>query len=82
VGWIFVKEHYPKLALVDKSDLDNDPVVRFQHKWFVTLALTGGILVPALVGKVWIGSWIEGVIWGGIIARIAIWHCTYLPLSA
>jgi hypothetical protein len=27
----------------------------------------------------WCGSWTEGLLWGGIIARIGIWHCTYPP---
>jgi stearoyl-CoA desaturase (Delta-9 desaturase) len=78
VGWIFVKEQYPALKLVDKSDLDSDPVVRFQHRWFVPLALCGGLFLPAFIGKFWIGNWEEGLIWGGVIARIAIWHCTYV----
>ena len=79
VGWIFVKEEYPALKLVDKSDLDGDLVVRFQHRWFVILASMGGLLLPAIMGHFWFGSWKLGIIWGGIIARIAIWHCTYLP---
>jgi stearoyl-CoA desaturase (delta-9 desaturase) len=81
VGWIFVKEEYPALRLVDKGDLDSDPVVRFQHRWFILLALSGGLLVPALLGKYWIGNWQEGILWGGFVSRIAIWHCTYFPSS-
>jgi len=76
VGWIFVKEEYPKLKLIDKHDLDNDSVVRFQHCYFVPLAVVGGLVLPAVIGQFWFGSWIEGLLWGGIIARIAIWHCT------
>jgi fatty-acid desaturase len=79
VGWIFVKEEYPKLKLIDKRDLDNDPVVSFQHRYFIPLAVVGGLVLPAATGQVWFGSWIEGLVWGGIIARIGIWHCTYLP---
>src|SRR5271154_5212669 len=75
VGWIFVKEKYPALKLVDRSDLDRDPVVRFQHRWFVPMALSGGLLLPVLIGKYWIGSWKEGILWGGFVARIGIWHC-------
>jgi stearoyl-CoA desaturase (delta-9 desaturase) len=82
VGWIFVKERYAALKLVDKRDLDQDPVVRFQHQWFVPLALLGGLLLPALVGHYWIGNWKEGIIWGGFVARIAIWHCTYILLDS
>jgi len=82
VGWIFVKQEYPKLRLVDKSDLDRDPVVRFQHRFFVPLALAGGLLLPALIGHLWIGSWAEGYLWGGVVARLLIWHCTYVPFAS
>lgn len=77
MGWIFVQARYPALKLVDKSDLDRDPVVRFQHRWFIPLALFGGLIIPALLGKYWIGDWKEGILWGGFVARLAIWHCTY-----
>ena len=78
MGWIFVKEEYPALRLVDRSDLDGDPVVRFQHRWFIPLALSGGLLLPAVIGQYWIGDWKEGILWGGFVARIAIWHCTFV----
>ena len=65
---------------MDRSHLDRDPVVVFQHRWFVALALCSGLVLPALVGALWLESWIEGFIWSGVIARIAIWHCTYGPI--
>jgi stearoyl-CoA desaturase (Delta-9 desaturase) len=67
------------LKLVDKRDLDEDPVVRFQHHYFVPLAVVSGLVLPAVMGQLWCGSWIDGLLWGGIIARIGIWHCTYPP---
>ena len=82
VGWIFVQQDYPSMKWVDKSDLNNDPVVKFQHRWFIPLALCGGLLFPAIIGQCWIGSWEEGLLWSGVIARIAIWHCTFVSLAS
>ena len=82
MGWIFVQVRYPALKLVDKSDLDRDSVVRFQHRWFIPLALFGGLFIPALLGKYWIGDWKEAILWGGFVARLAIWHCTYFLKGA
>ncbi|KAL0489760.1 stearoyl-CoA desaturase [Acrasis kona] len=77
VGWIFVKSHYPKMKLIDQSDLNDDPVVRFQHKYFIPLALSIVLVVQPLLGYLWFGDATAGLIWGGFIARIAIWHCTF-----
>lgn len=82
MGWIFFKEEYPLLQLVDKSDLDADSVVRFQHKYFILLAVVVGLVLPTIVGQILLGSWSQGLLWGGIIARLCIWHATYIhPLS-
>lgn len=78
MGWIFVKPHYPKLKLIDQRDLLSDPVVRFQHKYFVPLALSLGFILPAVVGKLWFDDAWLGALWGGFVARVAIWHCTFL----
>jgi stearoyl-CoA desaturase (Delta-9 desaturase) len=77
MGWIFVKEEYPLLKLVDKGDLDNDIVVRFQHKYFIPLAVAEGLVVPTILGVAWFGNWLQGFLWGGVIARLCIWHSTY-----
>lgn len=78
MGWIFVKPHYPKVKLIDQSDLNADPIVNFQHRYFVPLSLSFGLVLPALVGKLWFDDAWMGFLWGGIVARIAIWHCTFL----
>ncbi|BFZ56358.1 hypothetical protein PYCC9005_003404 [Savitreella phatthalungensis] len=78
VGWIFRKPRYAKLRYVDQSDLSADPVVRFQHRFFVPLALVLGFVLPAVVGHFWFGSGWQGLLWGGFVARIAVWHCTFL----
>lgn len=78
MGWIFVKPHYPKVKLIDQTDLNADPIVIFQHKFFVPLSLSFGFALPALVGKLWFDDAWMGLLWGGLLARVAIWHCTFL----
>jgi stearoyl-CoA desaturase (delta-9 desaturase) len=36
MGWIFFKPNYERMELVDRQDLDHDPIVRFQHKYYCT----------------------------------------------
>lgn len=65
------------MAQIDRRDLDADPVVRFQHKYYIPLTLGLGLVLPTLVAASW-GDALGGYIWGGVVARLLIWHCTFL----
>jgi len=80
MGWIFYKPAYSRMELVDRDDLDSDPVVRFQHKYYVPLALFFGFIVPPSFGLLWRDP-AGAFIWGGLVSRLAIWHCTFLVNS-
>ncbi|KAF9068664.1 hypothetical protein BDP27DRAFT_1223879 [Rhodocollybia butyracea] len=80
VGWIFTKPVYQKLELVDREDLDRDPVVRFQHRYYIPLALFFGFILPPFIGALW-GDAIGAFVWAGLIARLAVWHCTFFVNS-
>ncbi|KAJ7361409.1 hypothetical protein DFH08DRAFT_844042 [Mycena albidolilacea] len=80
MGWIFYKPTYERMELVDREDLDSDPVVRFQHKYYVPLAFFFGFILPTLLGATW-GDPSGAFVWGGLVARLAIWHCTFLVNS-
>ncbi|WAR52238.1 hypothetical protein PtB15_1B679 [Puccinia triticina] len=82
MGWIFRKPKYEKLKLIDQSDLNQDPVVRFQHKYYVPMSLFMGFVLPYILGE-WVlksnrHSRLDGLIWAGFVARILIWHFTFL----
>ncbi|KZO96323.1 hypothetical protein CALVIDRAFT_563820 [Calocera viscosa TUFC12733] len=76
MGWIFCKPKYDRMALIEKGDLERDPVVRFQHRHYIPIALFFGLVCPTAIGATW-GDAMGGYIWGGVIARLVIWHCTF-----
>ncbi|PBK76831.1 hypothetical protein ARMSODRAFT_948673 [Armillaria solidipes] len=80
MGWIFFKPTYQKMELIDRDDLDSDPVVRFQHKYYVPIALFLGFAFPPMMGNLW-GDPKGAFIWAGLVSRLAIWHCTFLVNS-
>ncbi|KAG8811302.1 hypothetical protein FRC19_004000 [Serendipita sp. 401] len=80
MGWIFRKPTYTKLSLIEKDDLDRDPIVRFQHKYYVPLALFTGLVMPTLIAATW-GDAVGGYIWAGLFGRVLVWHCTFLVNS-
>lgn len=77
MGWIFWKPKYERLAIIEKGDLERDPVVRIQHRYYVPIAIFFGLVCPTLIAMAW-GDAMGGYIWGGVIARLLIWHCTFM----
>ncbi|KAF8131560.1 hypothetical protein EV363DRAFT_1330374 [Boletus edulis] len=80
MGWIFFKPRYERINTVDQEDLDSDFLVRFQHKYYVPIALILSFVVPVLLGYSW-GDPVGAFIYGGLLTRIAIWHATFLVNS-
>ncbi|KAG5459497.1 MAG: hypothetical protein BJ554DRAFT_94 [Olpidium bornovanus] len=53
------------------------PVVQFQHKYYLQLAMTVGFLLPTVLAATW-GDALGGFLWAGFVARLGIWHCTFM----
>ncbi|TBU23654.1 delta 9-fatty acid desaturase protein [Dichomitus squalens] len=72
IGWMLVKPRR-KPGLADVSDLSKNEVVRWQHRWYRTLIITCGFVLPTVV--CWLG-W--GDFWGGYVfagaARLCFVH--------
>ncbi|EKM61593.1 uncharacterized protein PHACADRAFT_156838 [Phanerochaete carnosa HHB-10118-sp] len=60
MGWIFYKQRYERMSLVDKDDLDED---------LVSTALFTAILVPTIIGSFWHDA-IGAFIWAGLVSRL------------
>ncbi|ORY21154.1 hypothetical protein BCR39DRAFT_554136 [Naematelia encephala] len=76
-GWIFRKPTYSRMKLLDRTDLEADPVVRFQHRFFVPIAVFSGMALPYLIAKFGWNDGLGGLVWGGAVARLLIWHTTF-----
>ena len=51
--------------------------MRFQHKYFVPIAVFSGLVLPTLVAKYGWDDAMGGYVWGGLVARLLIWHTTF-----
>ncbi|KAJ3325838.1 hypothetical protein HDV06_002223 [Boothiomyces sp. JEL0866] len=76
MGWMFEKKTYPRMKWIDQSDLNEDKVVRWQHKHFPALAIVLGLVLPTVLGYTW-GDALGGFLYGGYITRIILWHTTW-----
>jgi len=74
--WIF----YPtEDRFSNVRDLMHNPIVRWQHRWYTAIVLSGFVL-PALIG--WFcGDWIAGLLWGGFLRIVVVHHSTFMVNS-
>lgn len=75
IGWLFLLDP-SKRDYSNVEDLMEDPILRFQHKYFVPLSLFMGLLLPAGLGALW-GDALGGFIIGGMLRIIVVHHFTF-----
>ncbi|KAK9459204.1 uncharacterized protein V1516DRAFT_697291 [Lipomyces oligophaga] len=77
LGWMVLTKNPKKSGRVDISDLNADPVVRWQHKNYVFVLLCMGFLFPMVVAGLGWGDWKGGLIWAGIVRLTIVHHATF-----
>ena len=73
MGWV-VRETYPDYGRV--VDLQKDPLVRLQHRFFNRIAFATSFGVPFLVGSLWQES-VATLLVAGFIRLTIQWHMTF-----
>lgn len=72
LGWMLTKPHI-RPGPADTSDLKQNRVVAWQHKWFFLLVLLFGLIVPTVVPGLFWDDW-----WGGfyfaVFLRLTLVH--------
>lgn len=76
IGWIFFKQD-PQFDGKWAPDLANDPLVKWQHKYYIPLAALVGFGLPMLIGWAMGSPW-GGLIYGGLLRVVFTHHCTFL----
>jgi stearoyl-CoA desaturase (Delta-9 desaturase) len=74
MGWIMLKETNTKMDNV--PDLKADPLVMWQHRNYLLLAVIFGAVVPTIIGY-FLGSALGGFALGGIGRLVFVHHCTF-----
>lgn len=73
VGWMLLKPRR-KPGVADVSDLSRNPVVRWQHKWYLELILIMGFLVPTLIPWMFWGDAQGGYVYAGVLRLCFVHH--------
>jgi stearoyl-CoA desaturase (delta-9 desaturase) len=75
IGWIFVKKSEYDFSNV--QDLKKDPLVMWQNRYYVPLAIGVGGVLPLLFGLA-VGDWWGGFLLIGVARTVLVHHSTFL----
>ncbi|MBC8330107.1 MAG: fatty acid desaturase [Planctomycetes bacterium] len=75
VGWILFRAE-DQVDLSQAKDLWNDRLVRFQHRFYLPIAVTSGFILPGLIGMLW-GDPLGAVLVAGFLRLALIWNATF-----
>jgi stearoyl-CoA desaturase (Delta-9 desaturase) len=72
-----MKQNPKRIGRTDISDLNEDPVVRWQHKNYLAVVLFMGLVFPTIVAGLCWGDWFGGFIYGGILRIFFVQQATF-----
>ncbi len=76
IGWMLRDYPTGRQDFSNVPDLQRDPIVMFQHKYYLWLAIAMNLL-PAIAIGWWCGDVWGGVIWVGFLRLVANHHVTF-----
>ena len=78
IGWLLFKLS-PEQPMDNVNDLKRDPLVMWQHRWCIPLAITLGFVVPMLLGYLWNGAAgaLGAFLLAGVLRVFAVQHSTF-----
>ena len=79
IGWLLFRYH-PVQQLDNVGDLQNDPLVMWQHRWWVPLGFFVGYILPAILGYLYGGSQaaLGAFLIAGVGREFFVQHMTFL----
>ncbi|PYH81131.1 hypothetical protein BO82DRAFT_375049 [Aspergillus uvarum CBS 121591] len=75
-GWMILKQNPKRIGRTDISDLNEDPVVVWQHRHYLLVVAVMGMGVPMLGAGLW-GDWWGGFIYAGILRIFFVQQATF-----
>ncbi|MDP6571056.1 MAG: fatty acid desaturase [Candidatus Marinimicrobia bacterium] len=73
IGWILQAE---PTKITGVHDLEKNPIVMFQHKYYWPIAIGLSFLLPTAIGA-WFGRPLGGLLWGGFLRVTLVHHFTF-----
>ncbi|MDZ4296397.1 MAG: fatty acid desaturase [Patescibacteria group bacterium] len=80
VGWLLVKSEPTVGYVCPLPDLSGDPLVRFEQRYYIPIALTVGFGFPTVTGLCW-GDPLGGLLIAGFLKLVVQHHMTFMVNS-
>jgi len=81
IGWMLVKQNSKKIGYADITDLNRDPMILWQHKYYPWVAISVGIVFPTLFcGLAW-GDYAGGYFFASMLRIVFVHHATFFVNS-
>ncbi|KAI0525929.1 acyl-CoA desaturase 1 [Xylaria bambusicola] len=77
IGWMVMKQNPKRMGRTDISDLNDDPVVVWQHKNYLKCVLIMSLIFPTVVCGLGWGDWAGGFIYAGILRIFFVQQATF-----
>jgi len=77
IGWMVMKQNPKRIGRTDISDLNENPVVVWQHKHYLYVVLFMGLVFPSIVAGLFWGDWLGGFIYAGILRIFFVQQATF-----
>lgn len=79
IGWLLVNDH-KRSRFTNVPDLESDPLLVWQHRHYIPIAIFMGFVLPFAVGYAFGSAW-GGLVWGGLVRVVVGHHVTFLVNS-
>lgn len=80
MGWMLVKQKANQIGYADISDLNRDPMILWQHKFYPYISIFFGVVFPTLVAALW-GDALGGYFYAGTMRIVFVHHATFFVNS-
>ncbi|KAF3941296.1 hypothetical protein ABW19_dt0201469 [Dactylella cylindrospora] len=77
IGWMVMKQNPKRIGRADITDLNEDPVVIWQHKNYIPLVIFMTLVFPMSVAGLGWGDWKGGFIYAGILRVFFVQQATF-----
>jgi stearoyl-CoA desaturase (delta-9 desaturase) len=77
LGWMIMKQNPKRIGRTDITDLNEDPVVVWQHKNYIKAVVFMGLVFPSAVAGLCWGDWLGGFIYAGILRIFFVQQATF-----
>ncbi|KAF2019390.1 delta-9 fatty acid desaturas-like protein [Aaosphaeria arxii CBS 175.79] len=77
LGWMVMKQNPKRIGRSDITDLNEDPVVIWQHKHYLEVVAFMGLIFPTLVAGLLWGDFQGGFIYAGILRIFFVQQATF-----